>query len=67
MKGLLVFQENLRAYLQEKRFDLYNQAPWIAASHMIEMLHFSMYEGIGLCCQTNIWVLCSTFTTLFAK
>jgi hypothetical protein len=46
-------QCTLRDYVQEKRFDLYHQAPWIAASHMIEILYSSMYEGVYLCCQSN--------------
>lgn len=46
-------QRKLRGYVQEKRFDLYYQAPWVAAGHIIEILHWSMYEGIYLCCQSN--------------
>ena len=46
-------QRKLRGYVQEKRFDLYYQAPWVAAGHIIEILHLSMYEGIYLCCESN--------------
>ncbi len=48
---LNVFQNEINSYQQEKRFDLYHQAPWVATSHMIEILHHSMDLGGQLCCQ----------------
>lgn len=53
MEWICDFQCKLQAYVQEIRFDLYYQAPWVAAGHMIEVLYWSMYEGIDLCCGTN--------------
>ena len=47
------FQDKLKAYLQEKRFDLYHQAPWVAAGHMVEILYWCLYEGIYLCYKSN--------------
>lgn len=46
-------QRKLRGYVQEKRFDLYYQAHWVAAGHIIEILYWTMYEGIYLCCENN--------------
>lgn len=47
------FRSKLETYFQEKRFDLYYQAPWVASGHMIEILYLSMYEGVNLCCASN--------------
>lgn len=47
------FRGKLELYVQEKRFDLYYQAPWVASGHMIEILCSSMYEGVNLCCASN--------------
>jgi hypothetical protein len=47
------FQEKIQSYVHEKRFDLYYQAPWIAAGHMVEILSSCTDEGIQLCCGNN--------------
>lgn len=47
------FDGKLKSYVQEKRFDLYYQAPWVAAGHMVEILQSTMYEGVYLCCENN--------------
>ncbi|OQD86613.1 hypothetical protein PENANT_c007G04773 [Penicillium antarcticum] len=47
------YQNKVQAYVEERRFDLYYQAPWTAGGHMVEILHWSIYEGINLCCENN--------------
>ncbi len=36
------------AFLQEKRFDLYFQSPWVCGSHVLEMLETLFYYGLRL-------------------
>ncbi|KAF4847317.1 hypothetical protein CGCSCA4_v005574 [Colletotrichum siamense] len=53
----IVFQKELYgqldAYLREKAFDLYHQAPWTAGGHMLEMLYKAGSAGAALCFATE--------------
>ncbi|KAE9579081.1 hypothetical protein CGMCC3_g4688 [Colletotrichum fructicola] len=53
----IVFQKELYdlldAYLCEKAFDLYHQAPWTAGGHMLEMLYKAGSVGEALCFGTQ--------------
>ncbi|KAJ0340965.1 hypothetical protein KNSL1_011336 [Colletotrichum chrysophilum] len=53
----IVFQkelyDQLDAYLREKAFDLYHQAPWTAGGHMLEMLYKAGSAGAALCFATE--------------
>ncbi|KAF4813115.1 hypothetical protein CGCSCA5_v008597 [Colletotrichum siamense] len=53
----IVFQkelyDQLGAYLREKAFDLYHQAPWTAGGHMLEMLYKAGSAGAALCFTTE--------------
>ena len=42
------FQLDLKAFLQEKCFDLYFQSPWVSASHLLEMHDTLFYYGLRL-------------------
>ena len=39
---------NLKAFLQEKCFDLYFQSPWVSGSHVLEMHETLFYYGMRL-------------------
>jgi hypothetical protein len=46
---LLVLEHDLSAYTSETRFDLYYQTPWVAGSHMLEILSWATDVGLSLC------------------
>ncbi|EQB54907.1 hypothetical protein CGLO_05220 [Colletotrichum gloeosporioides Cg-14] len=54
---LIIFQkelyDHLDAYLREKAFDLYHQAPWTTGGHMSEMLYKAGSAGEALCFGTE--------------
>ncbi|OJJ35972.1 hypothetical protein ASPWEDRAFT_533198 [Aspergillus wentii DTO 134E9] len=51
--GLAFYDFRLLNYVQERRFDLYYQAPWVAGSHMAEILYSASMEGISLCLRSG--------------
>ena len=50
---LLIFNEELTDYTGQKRYDLYYQTPWVAGSHMQEILSLATYYGLQLCDEQN--------------
>jgi hypothetical protein len=50
---LEMLQEDLTRYSQERVFDLLFQSPWVAGSHMLEMLDVTFYYGLRLCSYRN--------------
>ena len=57
--GLEVYQQllylnlQLDDYVGQKRYDLYYQTPWVAGSHMQEILSLATYYGLRLCDRQN--------------
>ena len=41
-------RQDFEAFLQERRFDLYFQSPWVCGSHILEMLDLLFYYGLRL-------------------
>ncbi|KAL3471233.1 hypothetical protein BJX99DRAFT_237872 [Aspergillus californicus] len=54
LKFLLTLRDAYTTYLQERRFDLYYEAPWVASGHMTHMLTCAMNDGLHLCFTNNI-------------
>ena len=52
-KRLLLFNKELSDYTGQKRYDLYYQTPWVAGSHMQEILSLATYYGLQLCDEQN--------------
>ena len=50
---LLLFYEELSDYMGQKRYDLYYQTPWVAGSHMQEILSLATCYGLQLCDEQN--------------
>ena len=50
---LLSFNEELLDYMGQKRYDLYYQTPWVAGSHMQEILSLATCYGLQLCDEQN--------------
>ena len=50
---LLLFNEELSDYMGQKRYDLYYQTPWVAGSHMQEILSLATCYGLQLCDEQN--------------
>ncbi|KAI9705500.1 MAG: hypothetical protein M1836_006255 [Candelina mexicana] len=47
------YRNDLLAYTKESAFDLYFQSPWVAGSHMLEILDMAFYYGLRLCSYRN--------------
>ncbi len=47
------YRTDLLTYTKESAFDLYFQSPWVAGSHMLEILDMTFYYGLRLCSYRN--------------
>lgn len=52
--GLHGVSERLKAFMREKRLDLYSQAPWTGGQQITQILAYTLEAGLSLCNQRGI-------------
>ncbi|KAF4304050.1 putative amidohydrolase 3 protein [Botryosphaeria dothidea] len=52
--GLIGVSDRLKAFMQEKRLDLYSQSPWTGGQQMVQILAYALEAGLSLCNQRAI-------------
>ncbi|KAL1635515.1 hypothetical protein SLS58_010211 [Diplodia intermedia] len=46
--------DRLKAFMREKRLDLYSQSPWTGGQQMVQIMAYALEAGLSLCNQRGI-------------
>ncbi|KAL0258024.1 hypothetical protein SLS55_007195 [Diplodia seriata] len=52
--GLVGVSDRLKAFMREKRLDLYSQSPWAGGQQMVQIIAYALEAGLLLCNQRGI-------------